>query len=92
VESGPVRRTPTRLCGGEKSIAKVAGLLFLQNIHSCWIKPPPLPVLKMIAGDDVTKKLIFVTTHWDQIELNLGIVRERLICCRLDTTNAPPTI
>jgi len=34
----------------------------------------------MVGGEDAIRKLIFVTTHWDQVELNSGIARERDIC------------
>jgi len=61
---------------------EVAGLLFLQNIQDKrWTRPLPIgPIMEFVGGDKAIRKLIFVTTHWDQIELNLGIARERQFC------------
>ena len=67
--------------------SKVAGFLFLQNIlDKHWIKPPPIPILHKVGGDDAIRNLIFVTTHWDWIrgELNSGIAKERHIRLRLE--------
>ena len=65
--------------------SKVAGLLFLLNIQdNRWTKSPLImsPILEKVGGDDAIRKLIFVTTHWDQIESNLGTAREMQIRLR----------
>jgi len=55
----------------------VAGLLFLHNIlNSRWTNPPGRPILKEVGADNTLSKVIFVTTHWDQIELKPGAARE----------------
>ena len=61
----------------------MAGLLYLRHIQDNHWTPPPIFILNKVGGDDAIRKLIFVTTHWDQIESNFGIARERHICLRL---------
>ena len=51
VESGPVRRTPTGLCGGGKSIAFVAHFLFSAAIRVWWVSSPlPQPPIGNVTG------------------------------------------
>jgi len=63
----------------------VAGLVYLQNIlDNRLTTPPPISVLKKMREDDIISNLIFVTTHWDRVELNQGIARERQFCRALE--------
>jgi len=36
--------------------------------------------MKIVGRYTAIKKLLFVTTHWDRIELKRGMERERQIC------------
>jgi len=60
---------------------KVTGILYLQNIQdNRWTKPPPMRILQSL---NAAKHLIFVTTHWDQINPERGREREAQIRSRL---------
>jgi len=62
----------------------VTGIVYLQDIQdNRWTKPPPMRILQCL---NAAKHLIFVTTHWDQINLNLkqGQQREAQIQYRLN--------
>jgi len=43
-----------------------------------------MPVLDKVRGGDAIRKLIFVTTHWDQIKSNSGKEREKKISLYLE--------
>ena len=62
----------------------MAGLLFLQDIQDdlTTFKPPPIHILRRVAGEDAIRKFLFVTTRWDLIEANYGRAKEREICRR----------
>jgi len=54
---------------------KVTGILYLQNIQEKRWTGPPIRILRRLNA----AKLIFVTTHWDQIDLERGQEREAQI-------------
>jgi len=63
----------------------VAGLVYLQNIlDNRLTTSPPISILKKMREDDIISNLVFVTTHWDRVELNQGIARERQFCRALE--------
>ena len=65
--------------------SKVAGLVYLQNIlDNRLTTSPPISILKKMREDDIISDLVFVTTHWDRVELNQGIARERQFCRALE--------
>jgi len=56
--------------------AKLANILYLQDIQdNRRIKSPPIRLLQNFCGGNA-KHLIFVTTHWDQVEFARGEARE----------------
>ena len=56
----------------------MAGILYLQRIIDNRLTvPPPMRILDTLCGNQAANHLIFVTTHWDQIEVTRGRERER---------------
>jgi len=63
---------------------KVTGILYLHNIQdNRLIMPPPTHILQDLCEDNNAKRLMFVTTHWDQVESARGESREMQIQSRL---------
>ena len=62
----------------------MTGILYLQRILDNRLTvPPPTRILQDLCGDQAARHIVFVTTHWDQVEIGRGVQREAQIQGRL---------